>query len=118
MCFRAEATSATTTPVVTLLRTWVKPGKLKKNATVSARTPRSLACVLQNSKGTPDTLWVENPLQKHWEYADDHHTLHRKENSATKGDFFIRFRQADYKMVTVFQPSGNGKWISLLQVAL
>jgi hypothetical protein len=97
--------SANTKNTITLIRKTKSSGKMKKQNQSASHYENYLSISVYENKALIDTLIIEHPLYKHFEYLDENNAFSTKDTVLDNAEFFIRF-----------QTQGHASEIKILEI--
>ena len=94
--------------VIELVSKTQSPGTIKKQAQHTPLTGNYLSIYLYKNKKLSDSMIVEHPLHKHFEYSDANGALAVKDTIFEKADFSIRLQiQGQSNEIRIFETLRN-----------
>ena len=105
--------------IVEMVRKTESSGKIKKQFQNTFHSDNYLSIYVYNDKNLVDTMKIEHPLYKHFEYLDENNSLTAKDTVLDKADFFFRIqKQGHSNEIRIFETLKNKprKEISIIKL--
>lgn len=89
---KITADSVTGTNEITILEKTLNTGHLKSNNAGAVRSNNYLTCILYNDSKEEDTIRIDHPLFRVYEYKNEKNEMSVKEVKNKEAEFFLRFQ--------------------------